>query len=137
MNVPTICPYRHPLNIPGAVRVGWTPCLCPTGRLNFHGHTTITCEECHRRGWTTKMFQPEHIRTSDEVEDGLRWVRDNLARSEEGLAELRASGADGWRRVRLEDTVVRLERTVVEGERVIEARRAVEQARGQKTARHP
>ena len=123
---PVECPYGHPLTGGGRARVGWQPCVCEVARTNHGGHRTVRCDTCQAEGLTTTAYQPEHLRTADDVEHDLGWIRAALER---GRAALAAPGEEHWGRQRLRESLARFERAVTEGEKVIAARRSAERER--------
>ncbi len=123
---PEQCPYGHPLTEAGQALIGWRPCGCAVALANHGGHRTVRCDACQTTGTTTTAFHPEHLRTADEVEQDLAWIRAALERGRAALAE---PGEEHWGRQRLRESLTRFERAIVEGERVIAARRMVEHQR--------
>src|SRR6266516_4021336 len=50
-------------------------------RLAAQGvHRTTRCDTCQADGLTTTAYQPEHLRTADDVEEDLGWIRASLKR---------------------------------------------------------
>lgn len=56
----TTCPQCGERLTGGAVRVGWSPCICPPAWGRHKGHQTLQCENCKRQGWTTVRYEPHH-----------------------------------------------------------------------------